>query len=214
MATSQKLNIFYIFGFFLLFNLIRSEELIQERAGSSVYPLHFKTYIKSYFPDNNFTGFRSAFQWTIGKEIDNYGIHNAMEFNVKDLATQNTTFRGQIGIVSFGSEISIHLSFDSVASAVPGPSFNCSNNFLFYRDIHACYNYKYSLISSAIYFLDVEIRGKTVRGYISHPQRDFTDMDDPYLPRHLIGELQSPKELTNLMPDNYWIANKCVSPMS
>jgi len=159
MATSQKLRIFYIFGFFLLFNgviseenFIRPEAQIQRRNGIPYYPKHFQTYVKDP-SEKNFTGFRSAFQWSIGKTIDNNGIHNAMLFKVKDLATQKVNFDGQIGIYSHGSQIGIHLSFESVASSSPGPSFICSNNFLFFPGDHACFNSNYSLISYYIYYI-------------------------------------------------------------
>lgn len=48
----------------------------------------------------------------------------------------------------------------------------------------------------------METRGKTIRGYISDPQKDLTDIEDPYLPRNLIGEIKWFNDVENLKPQS------------
>jgi len=153
-----------------------------------------------------FTGFRSVFQWTVGKSINNtnYGIENAMRFTANDSISKQIV--GNIGLYSNGSQIGVQLSLDTVQGS-PNPTFNCSKNFPFNNKTRACFNSSYSLISNAIYYLDVEIRNKTISGYISQPQTNLSTITNSTLPRILIGEINWSNNLNNLNPDSYWIAN-------
>ncbi|KAM8717943.1 hypothetical protein ACLKA7_004618 [Drosophila subpalustris] len=233
MVLSQKSYFLCLFGFFLLFNgvftmpnfiysknlgqdeapgvvvakpnLIHSEDLVQERATrDSKYPQNYQVNLVKF---SGYTGFRSVFQWTVGQTVNNTGMHNAMKFSVNDLVNANTQLSGDIGIYSNGSQIGVHLSMDSASSSSAGPSFQCSNNFPFSPGSQACFNSNYSLIPNAIYFLDVEIRDKTISGYISQPQSNLTNISKTNLPRFLIGEIRWFNSLANLSPDNYWFAN-------
>jgi len=179
---------------------------LERAAGISKYTENFRV---NFVKVAGFTGFRSVFQWKIGKAVDNtnYGIHNAMAFSVNDSSNGNVQLLGQIGIYSNGSQIGVHLSLDSVASSTPGSSFKCSNDFPFYNGSHACFNSNYNLISNAIYYLDVEISDKTIRGYISQPQTNFSNISNPSLPRYLIGEIKWFNKLASLSPDSYWIGD-------
>ncbi|KAM8717942.1 hypothetical protein ACLKA7_004617 [Drosophila subpalustris] len=231
MVLSQKSYFLCLFGFFLLINgvftmpnfiysknleqdeatgvvvakpnLIHSEDLVQERATrDSKYPQNYQVNLVKF---SGYTGFRSVFQWTVGKTVNNTGIHNAMKFSVNDLV--NNQLSGDIGIYSNGSQIGVHLSMDSASNSSAGPSFQCSNNFPFSPGSQACFNSNYSLTPNAIYFLDVEIRDKTISGYISQPQSNLTNISKTNLPRFLIGEIRWFNSLANLSPDNYWFAN-------
>ncbi|KAH8398492.1 hypothetical protein KR215_007567, partial [Drosophila sulfurigaster] len=155
-----------------------------------------------------FTGFRSAFQWTIGKSVSsNQGIQNSMKFTIEDATNATVQLSGEIGFNSKGSQIGVLLSMDELESNSTGFSFSCFNGFNFSADNNACFQSNFSMISNAIYFLDVEIREKTIRGYISIPVDDLTDLDDPYLPRYLIGEIKYSNALKTIYPQAYWIGN-------
>jgi len=226
--------VLYLFGFFLLFNgvpaipslihtnnleqdethgviiakpnLIQSKNFVQEQAtGDSKYPEHYRVRLVQ-FP--GYTGFRSVFQWTIGKTVNNYGLQNAMKFSANELINANKQISGDIGIYSNGSQIGVHLSLKEGASnSSAGKTFKCSNNFPFIPGSHACFNSNYTLIPNAIYFLDVEIRNRTISGYISQPQTNLTNINNTKLPRILIGEITWFNMLKNLIPDYYWVAS-------
>ncbi|KAH8398498.1 hypothetical protein KR215_007581 [Drosophila sulfurigaster] len=153
--------------------------------------------------ESNFNGIRSVFQWTIGDISSIGGIHNALDFSVNDSVTLQT-LNGHIGIYSNDSRTGIHLSFDSVDSSSPGPNFTCSDNFTLINGKQSCYNFNYTLTSNAIYYLDVEINNRTLRGYISEPQRNRTTIDDTKVQRSLIGEMNWRNELKDLRPLSYW----------
>ncbi|KAH8398491.1 hypothetical protein KR215_007568 [Drosophila sulfurigaster] len=155
--------------------------------------------------ESNYTGIRSVFQWTIGDISSIEGIHNALDFSVSDTDTLQT-LNGHIGIYSIDSQTGIHLSFDAVDSSSPGPNFICSDTFTLINGKQTCYNLNYILTSNAIYYLDVEINNKTLRGYISEPQRNRTTIDDTTVERSLIGEMNWRNELKDLRPLSYWCA--------
>ncbi|KAH8293191.1 hypothetical protein KR044_011294 [Drosophila immigrans] len=155
---------------------------------------------------SNSTGIRSVFQWSIGKASSGGGIHNALDFTIDD-AVNSQTLNGQIGIYNNGSQFGVHLSLDSVESSTPGTNFTCSNNFTFINGNHACFNSNYTFLSNAIYYLDVEIDAKTVRGYISAPQRNSTDINNTKLERTLIGEINWKNGLKHINPMSYWVSN-------
>ncbi|XP_034474438.1 uncharacterized protein LOC117781731 [Drosophila innubila] len=234
MGVSKGSSVLYLFGFFLLFNgvfaipslirfnnleqdegtgvfianpnLIQPKDFVQERAtGDSKYPELYRVNLRKFA---GYTGFRSVFQWSIGKTVNNYGIQNAMKFSANELNNANKQISGDIGIYSNGSQIGVHLSLkEGASSSSAGKTFKCSNNFPFIPGSHACFNSNYTLIPKAIYFLDIEIRDRTISGYISQPQTNLTNISNPNLPRILIGEIKWFNSLRNLSPDTYWIAN-------
>ncbi|XP_034474440.1 uncharacterized protein LOC117781733 [Drosophila innubila] len=214
MGVSQRSSFLYLFGFFLLFNgvfakpsliqpkdvaqdqgtsvvfanpsLIHSKDLVQDRTISNLnYPINYQV---DFYPtaEKNFTGFRSVFQWTIGKTFNKYGIHNAMEFSVND--SLNSQLFGQIGIYSNGSKIGVQLSL-----ITPKVKFTINSST--------------KVISNAIYFLDVEINNNTLSGYISGPQSSLSRINDPKLPRNEIGTIYGLNKLSNLKLVNYFVAN-------
>ncbi|KAH8378240.1 hypothetical protein KR093_010322, partial [Drosophila rubida] len=152
-----------------------------------------------------FSGMRSVFQWTIGNLSKIGGVHNAMDFSINDSA--NLEIGGQIGLFSNGSQIGVHLALDSVVNSTAGTNFTCSNNFALINGNHACFSYNYTLISNAVYYLDVEIQNRSVRGYISTPQSNRSDIYNTNLKRTLIGEINWKNELMYLSPQSYWVAN-------
>ncbi|KAM8717944.1 hypothetical protein ACLKA7_004619 [Drosophila subpalustris] len=216
MDVPEKSYIFCLFGFILLFNgvltmpnlihskdveqpeapgvvvakpnLIQSKDLVQDRTVSNLkYPINYQVYFNQA-TEKNFTGFRSVFQWTIGKTFNKNGIHNAMEFVVDDSLNGSSQVFGQVGIYSKGSEIGVQLSLGTVWIG-----FSIYSN--------------QTVISNAIYFLDVEINDNTLTGYISGPQRDLTHINDTNLTRHQLGKITWINKLTNLSLDNYFVAN-------
>ncbi|KAH8293194.1 hypothetical protein KR044_011293, partial [Drosophila immigrans] len=169
----------------------------------------FRDYIENYrlyvkeIPSENFTGFRSAFQWRVEKSPDDSGINNVALFVINSTGLHNY-LRGQIGIYSSGSQVGVQLSMNWPANFGP---ITCSNNFSVSRDRFMCFNSNYTLVSNAIYYLDVEIRNMTILGYISDPQNDLTGIKDSSVPRKLIGEIEWVDDLVGLRSQAYLIEN-------
>ncbi|KAH8377265.1 hypothetical protein KR093_004570, partial [Drosophila rubida] len=153
--------------------------------------------------DKNFTGFRSAFQWSVGPTLKDGGISDIMLFTIYPLDNSTTLF-GEFGIYSNGSQLGVYLTMNWPSTF---PSFSCSNNFSSSNTSVTCFNANYTLVSNAIYFLDVEIANDTINGYISEPQDDPTAIGNSSLPRNLIAEVKWSSGLKSIIPQAYSVSN-------
>ncbi|XP_062139878.1 uncharacterized protein LOC133848362 [Drosophila sulfurigaster albostrigata] len=208
MNSSKQTCLFYLCGLSLFCG---SKDLFELQTSISVdqgpnfqgYNENFRVIIQE-IPNSNFTGIRSVFQWRVGKTLNDGGINNIMMFYINDTENASTFLLGRIGIYSSGSQIGVHFTMDWPLNY---PPFNCSNNFSVSSDNLACFNANYTLITNAIYFLDVEISDSIISGYISDPQDDLTNINDLNTPRNLIAEIKWLTNLGNLRPQAYSVEN-------
>ncbi|XP_001356024.3 uncharacterized protein [Drosophila pseudoobscura] len=153
------------------------------------------------YQDYGFSGIRGIFQWMAGEDKRNDGIYNFLQF-FSDQAG------GYIGLQNYdkSSKYTVLFSVWDATGAEPGQNFDCST-FGGEGIGYKCFDYDFDLISNAIYYLDVEIDGPSIRGYISEPQEDLVGATNPQVPRQLIGNITWPGKQSNLIPFAYYNEN-------
>ncbi|KAH8341458.1 hypothetical protein KR059_007875 [Drosophila kikkawai] len=153
------------------------------------------------YQDTGFIGIRSIFQWMTSPNPRNDGVYNFMQFYTSESS-------GYIGLQNWdkSSKFTVLFSIWDATSAKPGANFDCST-FGGEGIGYKCFNYTFPLISNAIYYLDVEIDGSDFRGYISEPQEDLDSVTSDQVTRHLIGQITTPHNNTNLIPFGYYNEN-------